>query len=310
MQSPQTCCLRRIASIEEFVIMTTSRRNIILFLLPTILLFLVVYAVSLVILVGTSFTQWNIGSKAVFNGLENYIQLFAHDPDFKQILVNTVLWISLQATVHVTIGVVFALIIAQKEFYWKFARTVYMIPSIISGAAMGMLFLCILNPEFGAVNSFIRLFGNKDFSQNWFMDYSTAFLSVTLTWLPYAAVVSILILAEIAAISKSIYESAKIDGASDFKINLYIVIPMLRNIIGTCVLLAGISMVQKLDIIMMTTGGGPGNVTMNLPTYIYKTALIDNNFSYANTLGVILIGLGMVFILTIQKLFKIGNANG
>jgi raffinose/stachyose/melibiose transport system permease protein len=285
-----------------------NRLNITLFLLPTILLFLVVYAVSLVILISSSFTDWSLGNKAAFNGLENYIKMFVHDADFTQSLVNTVLWIALQSTIHVIIGIVFALILAKKEFYWKFARTVFMIPNIISGAAVGMLFLCILNPQFGVVNSIIRLFGNKDYSQNWFMDYSTAFFSVTMTWLPYAAVVSILILAEIAAISKSVFESAKMDGANDFQTNIYIVIPMLRNIIGTCVMLAGINMVQRLDIIMMTTGGGPGNVTLNLPVYIYKTALIENNFSYANTLSVFLIGLGMVFILIIQRLFKIGNS--
>ncbi|QGQ93938.1 sugar ABC transporter permease [Paenibacillus psychroresistens] len=289
--------------------MTKNRLNIALFLLPAILLFLLVYAVSLVILVSSSFTDWSLGTKAAFNGIDNYIKMFAHDADFTKSLVNTVFWIFLQSTVHVIIGVVFALILVKKEFYWKFARTVFMIPNIISGAAVGMLFLCILNPQFGVVNSIVRSVGSKDFSQNWFMDYSTAFFSITMTWLPYAAVVTILILAEIAAISKSVFESAKIDGASDFQINIYIVIPMLRNIIGTCVMLAGINMVQRLDIIMMTTGGGPGNETMNLPVYIYKTALIENNFGYANTVSIFLIGLGMVFILSIQKLFKIGDAN-
>jgi raffinose/stachyose/melibiose transport system permease protein len=197
----------------------------------------------------------------------------------------------------------------MKEFYWKFARTVYMIPNIISGAAVGMLFLCILNPDFGAVNNIVRLLGNKDFSLNWFMDYSTSFFSVTMTWLPYAAVVSILVLAEIAAIPESLYESARIDGANEIQINMHIVIPMLRNIIGTCVILAATSMLQKLDIILMTTSGGPGNLTMNLPYYIYRTALIDNNFGYSNTIGVFLVVFGIVLVLFFQKLFKIGNSH-
>lgn len=196
----------------------------------------------------------------------------------------------------------------MKEFYWKFARTVYMFPNIISGAAVGMLFLCMLNPEFGAVNSIARLFGNADYAQNWFMDYATAFFSVTMTWLPYAAVVTILILAEIAAIPESLFESARIDGASNLKINLYIIIPMLRNIIGTCVILAGTSMLQKMDIILMTTGGGPGNETMNLPIYIYKTALMDNNFGYSNSVGVFLIGFGLIFVLLCRNLFRIGSS--
>lgn len=289
--------------------MAKNKGYIALFLIPTIILFLVVYAVSIVILAGTSFTEWTTGTKPVFIGLSNYIKMFTDDSDFIQSLINTVIWIVLQSTVHVFIGVLFAIILNMKEFYWKFARTVFMIPNIISGAAVGMLFLCLLNPEFGAINSIIRLFGFKDFSQNWFMDYRTSFFSVTMTWLPYAAVVTILVLAEIAAIPEGLFESARIDGANEIKINWYIVLPLLRNIIGTCVILSGTSMLQKLDIIMMTTGGGPGNQTMNLPMYIYKTALMDNNFGYSNTVGTFLVVFGIVLVLLYRRIFKIGNSD-
>lgn len=288
--------------------MSNHKGYITLFLVPTIALFMLVYAVSLVILFGTSFTEWSTGLKPVFVGFRNYVQMFSDDASFKDGFWNTTVWVLLQSTVHVLIGVVFAIILNMKEFYWKFARTVFMFPNIISGAAVGMLFLCMLNPNFGAVNSIVRLFGHSDYAQNWFMDYATAFLSVTMTWLPYAAVVTILILAEIAAIPDSLFESARIDGASELKINLFIVIPMLRNIIGTCVILAGTSMLQKMDIIMMTTGGGPGNTTLNLPMYIYKTAMMDNNFGYSNSVGVFLIGFGIVFVLLTRYLFRIGSS--
>jgi len=288
--------------------MSNYKGYIALFLVPTIVLFMLVYAVSLVILFGTSFTEWSTGLKPVFVGFRNYIQMFSEDTSFKEGFWNTTVWVLLQSTVHVLIGVVFAIILNMKEFYWKFARTVFMFPNIISGAAVGMLFLCMLNPNFGAVNSIVRLFGPSDYAQNWFMDYATAFLSVTMTWLPYAAVVTILILAEIAAIPDSLFESARIDGASELKINLFIVIPLLRNIIGTCVILAGTSMLQKMDIIMMTTGGGPGNTTLNLPMYIYKTAMMDNNFGYSNSVGVFLIGFGIVFVLLARYLFRIGSS--
>lgn len=288
--------------------MARNKGYIALFLIPTIILFLIVYAVSIVILFGTSFTEWATGTKPVFAGLSNYIKMFTDDSDFGRSLINTVIWIVLQSTVHVIIGVLFAIILNMEEFYWKFARTVFMVPNIISGAAVGMLFLCILNPEFGAVNSIIRLLGFKDFSQNWFMDYKTSFFSVTMTWLPYAAIVTILVLAEIAAIPEGLFEAARIDGASEIKINIYIVLPLLRNIIGTCVILSGTSMLQKLDIIMMTTGGGPGNQTMNLPMYIYKTALMDNNFGYSNTVGTFLVAFGIVLVLLYRRIFKIGNS--
>lgn len=289
--------------------MTTKRINIVLFILPTLLLFLIVYGASLIILCYTSLTQWNIGLKPEYIGLQNYISMFTNDKIFKVSLINTLVWILLQSTIHVAIGITLALILTKKEFYWKFTRTVFMIPNIISGAAIGMLFICILSPEVGAVNNIIRLIGFRDFSVNWFMDYSTAFFSVTMTWLPYAAVTMILVLAEIASIPESLFEAAKIDGSSNFQVNMYITLPMLRNIIGTSVIICATSMVQKLDIIAVTTGGGPGSTTMNLPMYIYRTALIDNNFGYANAVGFFLILLGIIVVLSIQKIFKMGESN-
>lgn len=287
--------------------MVKNRFWIALFLSPAIVLFSIVFVASLAMLLGFSFTDWRIGSRVGFVGLKNYFNL-VNDADFRKGFLNTIIWIVLQITIHVSIGTLFALILVKKEFYWKFARTVYMIPNIISGAALGMLYLCVFNPSFGAVNVFIRRIGFKDFFQNWFMDYKTSFFSVTMTWLPFAAVVTILVMAELAAIPESIFESAKIDGASEYKTNIYIVLPMLRNIMGTCVILAGTSMLQQLDKILMTTGGGPGNETLNIPLYIYRTAFTENNFGYADTLGVVLVFIGIALVILIGKVFKIGTS--
>ena len=288
--------------------MKNNKVGITLFLIPAVLLFLVVFGVSLVILFGTSFTNWSIGSKISFIGITNYINLF-QDKDFVRAFGNTLVWIVLQATVHVAIGVLTALILARQKFYWKFVRTVYMIPNIISSAALGMMFTILLNPQFGAVNKLIQSMGFQNFDQNWFADKKTAFWAVTATWLPYAATVTILVLAEITAIDTSIYEAARVDGATEFQLNFFIMLPMLRNIIGTSAVLGATSMLQKLDILMMTTRGGPMNYTLNLPLYIYNTALTNNDFALANTAGVYLILLGMVTVVTLNKVFRMGRSD-
>ena len=168
-----------------------NRLNYVVFIAPTMVLFLLVFAVPVVVLVGSSFCNWRTGDPITFNGIGNYIELIFHDNSFRQGFLNNVVWILLQGTIHVAIGVLFALILARRPFYWKFARTAYMIPSIISSAAMGMLFLCIFNPEFGMINSIVRMF-LPDYDHNWFMSYDTAFLTVTLTWMPYAAITTLL----------------------------------------------------------------------------------------------------------------------
>ncbi|MEN6316819.1 MAG: sugar ABC transporter permease [Clostridiaceae bacterium] len=282
---------------------------IFIFLSPAILLFLLVYAASVFIMFGSSFADWRLMSDIKSAGFNNYIELFAKDGTFLKALTNTAIWVVLQSTVHIVIGVTVALILAKKEFYWKFARTAYMLPNIVSGAAMGMLYLCIFNPSFGLINEIVKLFGAGDFAHNWFYDYSTAFVTVTMTWLPFAAVVTILVLAEMTAISDSILEAARIDGAGEFETNIFIILPMLRNILGTCVIVAATSMLKNFDIIFMTTNGGPGTETLNLPLYLYKTAMIENNYGYANTIGTFTTILGIVIIITINKVFRMGRSD-
>lgn len=284
--------------------MSKNRKWIILFLTPGVLLFAFVFLSSVIIMLGSSFTSWSIGSDVTFVGLRNYIFLLTEDKGFLKSIFNTVIWIVLQATIHVAIGVAIALILAKKKWYSNAIRTIFFIPNIISSAALGMLFLCIMNPQFGMVNNLISKITGEAFHQNWFMDPKTAFLAVTMTWLPYAGLVTILVIAEMSSISDEIYEAAKIDGASSFQTNVYIVLPLMKNIIGTATILAGTSMLQKLDIIMMTTSGGPGDRTMNLPMYLYRTVFTNNDYALANTQGVLLSTLGVITLLTIRTIYK------
>lgn len=281
-----------------------------LFLMPTLIIFLLIYAIPVFTVFFTSFFKYRgFSGDMTFIGLSNYLQLFIKDSSFRKALSNNLIWIFLQSTLHVTIGTLLALILSKKHFGWKFVRTAYMIPNIISASALAVIFLNVFNPSIGIVNSTLKLLGFKNANTNWFFDYNTAFPTVTVTWLLYAGLITILVLAEIMSIPDSIFEAAKIDGASDFQTNIYITIPMLRNVLGTCIILAATSMLKEFELIFLTTKGGPADLTLNLPLYLYKTALIENNFGYANTIGTVLIVMGIITILLITKLFRFGESD-
>lgn len=281
-----------------------------LFLLPTTIIFLLIYAIPVFTVIYTSFFEWRgFSGNMKFIGFQNYIEAFTKDSSFRTAVSNTFTWIALQSTIHVGIGTLLALILARKPFGWKFIRATYMFPNIISASALAIMFLNIFNPQFGIINSVIRVLGFKDFYHNWHFDFSTAFPTVTVSWLLYSGLITILILAEIMSIDESIYEAARIDGASDWQINLMIVLPMLRNIIGTCVIIAATSMLKEFELIYLTTRGGPADLTLNLPLYLYRTALIENNFGYANMIGTNLIIMGIISIILISKVFKLGKSD-
>lgn len=100
------------------------------------------------------------------------------------------------------------------------------------------------------------------------------------------------------------------DGADRLQLNIYIILPLLKNVIGTSVILEASGMLKKLDTIMLMTKGGPGDMTMNLPMFVYRTAMTENNFGRANAAGVMLILLGCITVTMINRLFKVGEGNG
>ena len=287
--------------------MKVKSRYLVLFLLPTVTLFVLIYAVPLVTVFVTSLTNYRlINRNTEFIGFENYIRLF-QDSAFLQATANTFVWIILQCTLHVGLGLLVALLLYKRPWGWKFIRTVYMIPNIISNAAIAIIFLNVFNPTFGVINSALRIIGLESLTRNWLMDVNTAFPSVTATWFIFAGYTTTIILAHAISIDSGFIEAAKVDGASNFQIDMLIMLPLLKKIIGTTAIMAAAYMLQMFDLIYITTTGGPGRITTNLPLLLYSIYKRENNYAYANTVGVIIILIGILAITLINKLFRINK---
>jgi len=284
-----------------------NKKWIIIFLMPSILLFTLIFAYPLINVFYTSFFHSTIYDKQYFIGIQNYITLFTSDSTFKTALKNTIVWILLQSTIHVTFGVIVAIVLAKKIRGWKVARAAFMVPNIISSAALGMLFLNIFNPQIGFINGFMKAIGWQNFNVNWFANSGTAFFSVTSTWILYAGLITLLVMSEIGAIPETVYEAAKIDGANDLQIDLFIILPNLKNIIQTAIILAATSMITQFDLIYITTGGGPGDSTINLGLYLYKVANLQGDYGVSNAIGVVQIVVGLVTVFLIAKIFSFGK---
>lgn len=277
---------------------------VVLFLAPAVLLFLVLYALPLVTVVGTSFFNYRLGGEMEFAGFSNYIKLFTQDKTFRQALLNTTVWIFLQCFLHVGLGVLIALFLGRRMRGWKIARASYIIPNIISSAAMGMIFVQMYNPEFGLINNVLRAVGMDNWTHNWLYESKTAFISVTLMWFLFAGYTTTLVLGELLSISDDLLDAARVDGASGFQLDFYIILPLLKNIIATTMIMAASYMLQTFALIYVSTGGGPGNATMNLTLYLYRVAMKENNYGYANTIGTVIIGMGLLIMMLINRLFK------
>ena len=277
---------------------------IFLFTIPCMILFALVYAAPIITVFYTSLCDYTAFNSPAFQGIKNFITIFS-DSDFICSIRNTLLWVVLQSTIHVGVGLAMALVLRRKPKGWKFARTAYMIPNIIPTAATGVMFTLLLNPMFGIVKPIMDFLG-IDYAMvpNLFGNSRYAFWTVTATWILYSGFNTIIFLAEMGAVSKEIYEAAAIDGATPWQADRYITLPLMRNVCGTCVTLASVAMVSQFDIIYMTTKGGPGTSTLNLPIYLYKAATLENNYGKANAVGVVQIIIGITLVILIKGLFR------
>ena len=175
--------------------MKISKWKIAAFLTPCILLFSLVFVLPMLIIIVTSFFDWKAGGIFNFVGLNNYISAFTADKRMHQAIINTLIWVALQATIHVSLGTLIAYLLSMKVKGWKVFRTIYMIPNVISSSVLAVILVNVFRAKGGLVNGIITKITGTPFTKNWFFDSDSAFITVTLTWLVYTGLIVIIALA-------------------------------------------------------------------------------------------------------------------
>lgn len=274
-----------------------------LFLIPSVLIFALFYLMPILTVTITSFTKWDGFNSPKFVGLANYSKLFKN-PNFLESIRNLLAWSLIAATLHVGFGVLVALILYQKPFGWKLTQTVFMIPNVISVAAWAMIYKYFFRNDIGILNTFLRFF-NPEININWFYEKPYAFWAVTLTWVFYAVVVTLLVKGDLMAIPDTLHEAARIDGASVWQITRKIDLPLCRNAIGTGVICSITSRIAMYEAIYLTTNGAAG--TMNLPMILVRS-IQDSNYGQANVCAVVMLVIGLLTLLVVNKVFRMNES--
>ena len=291
--------------------MKTRTRWILIFLAPTVLVGIVLFFLPLLLLVSSSFFEYTqlggLDALGEFLALENYSR-FMSDPRAGQAFPNTLVWLILQTTVHVALALLVAIVLRRLKRFRGFVRTAYAIPNMITLPALALVIRMMMHPQLGVVNRVIEMVTGEPFSLNWFGNLDTAFFAVSLTVVPWAGIAAILIMTDIASIPNELYESAEVDGATEFQKDRHITIPMVRNMVGTVTILGVTSMMNDFGMIMVTTWGGPGYSTYNLPYMVYRMIWSDRNYGIANAGGTIILVVGVLLVFAVQKIYRVGRA--
>lgn len=273
---------------------------------PALLLLVLFFVIPVIYVAVVSFLKWNGISTAAYNSVKNFLLLF-QDKAFTRSVMNNIIWALVAGCIQVPLAMVMAIILSGKPRGWRFFRTVYFLPQVISGIALAMLWRGIYNADYGLLNGLLELIGLGHLKTDWLGNLTTALPAVLIYWVFYVGYYMVIMMADITTIDQTYYEAATIDGATRFQQAVHITIPLIRNTsLLTCVTLASVLGLRQFEQVYMLTNGQPANRTSTMVLYMYKK-MQDANYGLSAATAVVLIIVGILFILCINKLFSIGS---
>ncbi len=230
-----------------------------------------------------------------FVGLDNYIQLLS-DTDLWRSLKVSAIWVLGSVAPQFLLGLGMALLLHQRFGGRGAARTMFLMPWVLSGVVTGIIWLWLFDGTIGVINDLLLRAHLVERPVAWSIRPGSAFfmLFVANAWrgAPFFAIT---LLAALQGISPEIYEAAEIDGAGSWQRFRYVTIPLIMNVVIVTTLLRAIWTFNWVDLIWTMTKGGPFNSTRTLAMYIFDTAYLYGDFGYAAALSVVLCVVLIIF---------------
>lgn len=231
-----------------------------------------------------SFTNYNVTSTMDFVGFQNYEEMFLHDSLFWTSLYNTLYFVIFSVPLTTIAAIFISVLVNQNLPGMKFFRTVFYLPAILSGVGVYLLWMQLLDPSTGLINSFLGLFGIS--GPNWLFDAGWAKPSLILMKLWSAGGAMLLYLSAMQGISKTLYEAAVMEGASRVQMFFKVTLPMISPIIFFDVITSTIGsfqIFQEAYIMSSDSAGSPENSLLffNLHMWIKAFNVFDMGYAMA-----------------------------
>ncbi|TYB89650.1 MAG: sugar ABC transporter permease [Kosmotoga sp.] len=261
-----------------------------LFILPGLLSYLAWILFPIIKSFLMSFQKWNLNPRIPneFVGLENYFELLKDDVFFTSLL-NTLKYVVITVPGQMIIGLLIAVLLSRSFKGTTFFRMLYYLPVITSWVVVSVLFQYLFATRGGLVNFFLKDVLHL-ISQDirWLSQESTAMIPVYVLGIWKGIGWSMLIfLAGLQGIPKQLYEAAKIDGATGWRLFRHITLPLLKPTIAFEIVMLTIGGFNVFLSVFIITGGGPRNSTQVLSTYMFKEAFEYFHFGYGAAISVI-----------------------
>lgn len=260
------------------------------FILPNFIGFAVLTLLPVVVLFYVAFTSWNVFGVADWTGTANFRRMW-DDSSFWTALRNTVYYAVFHIPLTLAAALGLALLLNRKLRGVRFFRTVAFFPYITSIVAIAVVWNQLFSPEYGPINALLGAVG-VDNPPGWTTSSTWSMPAVIIvgTW-RYMGYYMLLFLAGLQTIPAQLYEAAETDGASPWQRFVHVTLPGLRTTTFFVTVLLTIESFKVFDLILVMTGGGPGQSTLVLSQYIYQKGFEENQFGYASAVSIVLFAI-------------------
>ncbi|MGC5284831.1 carbohydrate ABC transporter permease [Micromonospora sp. DT231] len=260
------------------------------FILPNFLGFALLTLLPVVVLFYVAFTNWNVFGVAEWTGTANFRRMW-DDASFWTALRNTVYYAVFHIPLTLAAALGLALLLNRKLRGVRFFRTIAFFPYITSIVAIAVVWNQLFSPEYGPINALLGALG-VDNPPGWTASATWSMPAVIIvgTW-RYMGYYMLLFLAGLQTIPAQLYEAAETDGASPWQRFVHVTLPGLRTTTFFVTVLLTIESFKVFDLILVMTGGGPGQSTLVLSQYIYQKGFEENQFGYASAVSIVLFAI-------------------
>ncbi|MGG3468208.1 sugar ABC transporter permease [Neobacillus pocheonensis] len=280
-----------------------------IFISPWLIGFLLLTAGPMLFSLYASFTNYDITSRMDFIGFKNYIRMFTQDDLFWVSLGNTLYYVAISVPLSTAGAVLLALLLNQGVPGMRLFRTIFYLPAVLSGVGVYLLWMQLLNPDSGLVNTVLSWVGIS--GPAWLLDPNWTKPALIFMKLWSLGGGMLLFLASLQGVSNSLYEAAEIDGANVFQRFRHITLPMISPIIFfelVTGLIGGFQVFQEAYV--MTSGsssgssalGGPANSLVFYNLHMFEKAFKFFDMGYAMAMSWILFFIVLIFTVINLKL--------
>lgn len=269
-------------------------------LLPAILLMGLTIISPLISSIYLSFTDYTLLNQEMnFNNFKHYVDILA-SPTFYHSLRITVVYVFFAVIMDVLLGLLMAVLLNRNIRLRGVFRSLIMIPWAIPTIVTALVFMWIYQPDYGVLNAIVKGLGLTSENINWLTNSDWALLSIIVVAVfRQTPLVCVMILAGLQNISVSLYEAAKIDGASGWRLFTSVTLPLIKPVITSVSLIMVVNNFQMFTLFFTLTGGGPAGSTTSLAILTYETAFSRYDLSRGSAIGVVwlllLFGFSIVY---------------